>query len=308
LAKCPTCNQLLTVGYEEDSIHAICPKCLAVYIDQIECECGDTIKFIDLATLIRIIPEDACNKSIQKAADKFNKQYRGTWCIQGLSLKYFESRQTIKYPRLSLSDFQLWRTQGRLDYPIRCLKTNDIQNILNKTKEKCWRDGTPPSEVKCMECKTNLIHPKWIKSGNTCLLRLFGIPIGKKFDGVHHGHEKADIRYEDVLFDDQQLVNVWIHVKSRSQHCPPQGMGRTTLPIQGLYKQVIFSAFEAATKGNKVQVIGIAIPNPIKTDVINSMAYAINILGFSFLVVDDNEWQKIICSAYEQSEFENIPS
>jgi tetrahydromethanopterin S-methyltransferase subunit C len=85
-------------------------------------------------------------------------------------------------------------------------------------------------------------------------------------------------------------------------------MGRTTLPIQGLYKQVIFSAFEAATKGNKVQVIGIAIPNPIKTDVINSMAYAINILGFSFLVVDDNEWQKIICSAYEQSEFENIPS
>jgi hypothetical protein len=57
-----------------------------------------------------------------------------------------------------------------------------------------------------------------------------------------------------------------------------------------------------------VHVIGIAIPNMIKTDVVESMAYAINTLGFSFLVVEEKDWQAIINSALEQAEFEYVPN
>jgi hypothetical protein len=53
-----------------------------------------------------------------------------------------------------------------------------------------------------------------------------------------------------------------------------------------------------------VQVIGIAIPNKIKTDVIKSLAYAINTLGYSFLVVEEDDWLAIINSALDQAEFE----
>ena len=309
LSKCPECHQTLTTRYE-DGIQATCPtpNCRWVFDGHLECECGQEILFDDLATLVRIIPEEDCNKSIQKAAKKYNLRYHGIWEIWGLTLRYFEPRKTIEYPRLSLTDFQLWKKQGKLEHQTRYLSPPKILSILNKTKEKCRRDGTVSSDSKCGVCKNNPLNPKWITKGDTCLLRLFGLPIGLKFDGVHHGHEKADLRYQDILISNQQQTIVWIHVKSRSPHCPPQGMGRSTLPIQELYKQTVYSAFEAATNRENVHVIGIAIPNLIKTDVIESMAYTINTLGFTFLVVEEKDWQAIISSALEQAEFEFIPS
>jgi hypothetical protein len=167
--------------------------------------------------------------------------------------------------------------------------------------------GTRSGEVKCNECKNHPINPEWIIAGDTCLLRLYGIPIGQRFDGVHHGHEVADLRYQDVLLNNGQQVNLGIHVKSRSAHCRPQGMGRKSRKIEGLYKQVVYSAFEAAILGEDIQVIGVAIPNSIKADVVDSMAYALNTLGFTFLVIDYNDWEAIVRIAYEQSVFDYVP-
>lgn len=160
------------------------------------------------------------------------------------------------------------------------------------------------STEKCEECMKNPINPDWIKYGDTCLLRLFGLPIDKKFDGIHHKHEVADLRYQDTILRENRLVNIGIHVKSRNLHCPPEGMGLSKYQIQGLYKQVVFSVFQSAVLGENLHVIGIAIPNKIREEVIDSLSYAVNNLGFSFLAIDEKDWLNVIRLAFEQAVFD----
>jgi len=307
LMKCPSCHQPLTVKYEGD-LQPLCqnPKCNWIYNHNVEfkCDCGEVIQFTDLTDLIRIIPEDECNKSIKIAARKYHRSFDGIWIVRGQRLKYIEPRQATHYPRLFLRDFQLWKIQGNIDHRTRSIDSLKLLSILNKTKEKCLRDGTRASDIKCDACKKSHLNPDWIIKGDTCLLRLFGLPIGFKFDGVHFGEEKADIRYQDTLLTGRQPAIVWIHVKSRTKNPPIQGVSRTNPSIKGLYTQSVFSAFRSAVYSENVQVIGIAIPNKIKTDVIDSLAYAINTLGYSFLVVDEDDWLAILSAALEQAEFD----
>jgi hypothetical protein len=305
LMKCPICHQPLALKYER-GLKPICisPKCNWTYDNNLHCDCGEEIQFTDLIDLIRIIPEDECNKSIKVAARKYHRKYKGTWIVKGQRLKYIETRQEVHYPQLTLREFQLWKTQAKIDHYPRSLDSQKIISILNKTKEKCKRDGTPASYIKCDECKNSSLNPDWILKGDTCLLRLFGIPIGYKFDGVHFGQEKADLRYQDTLIDSLEPATIWIHVKSRVKYRSQSEVSRTNLSIKGLYTQSIFSAYRSVVNHENVQVIGIAIPNKIKTDVIKSLAYAINTLGYSFLVVEEDDWLAIINSALDQAEFE----
>lgn len=305
LAKCSECHELLSLEFSE-TLHAICPKCKTIYQDHFTCfECGTEIDVLDFINQVRILPEDESNKSIEKAARKFPVNYHGTWGIRGQMLWCVDAHQQTRFPRLSLEDFNLWRNQARIRRAgNRSLTPDATLKVLNKSREKCWRDDTPPSTAKCGVCTNNPIDPKWITSGQVCLLRLFGIPIAQSFDGIHHGNEIADLRYEDILLNSGQQVHIGIHVKSRNMNCKPEGMGRSSQKIEGLYKQVMYSAFEASVKGENIQVIGIAIPNNIKADVVDSMAYAVNTLGFSFLVIDEEDWQSIITIAYEQATFD----
>ena len=51
--------------------------------------------------------------------------------------------------------------------------------------------------------------------------------------------------------------------------------------------------------------VSIAIPNNVKTDVTESMQRLLNDLGFSFLVIDEAEWLKIVDATLEQIQFDN---
>jgi hypothetical protein len=309
LARCPDpeCQATLILEYVTNNIIAICPKCQVEYLFRITCsDCGTTIDVDSFANLVRIIPDTDCNKSVHSLAKKFKVKFLGSWGIQGLTIKYVIPRKKLKYPLLSLSDFQLWRSQAKMEV----IKGPDlatdhkIHEILNDTKEKCKREGTKPSGIKCGECNKSPIDPEWIVSGQTCLLRLFGIPIGKGFDGVHHKHEVADLRYKDILVNTGEAMNIGIHVKSRCQHPPTNGVGRTNYSVKGLYTQAIFSAFDSAVRGENLQAIGVGMPNKIFKEVIDSLAYAINSLGFSFIVVAEEDWAAIVKIAYEQSVFD----
>jgi predicted RNA-binding Zn-ribbon protein involved in translation (DUF1610 family) len=308
LTKCPECTELLTVEYK-DAIQAICPNGHITFYDHLEChDCKTTINIDDFTNYVRILPDVDLNKSIYDAGRKFNQSYKGSWIIQGLTLKQILPRPKVKYPQLKLLDLQLWKAQAKLGKRASSiLSRKKAISILNKTKEKCKRGGTLASTTKCTECINNPIDPNWIIEGDTCLLRLFGIPINQKFDGIHHGHEVADLRYKDSLVDTREKVNIGIHVKSRHPRNPPEGMGRKSSSIKGLYTQVLYSAYQAAIKSEKIQVIGISMPNPFHKEVTESLAYAVNTLGFSFIVIDDKDWLNVVGAAYEQSLFDQKP-
>lgn len=305
LAKCPDCNELLILGYEEH-LSATCPKCRRKFVDHLSCmECGAEIPIGDIVTYCNIMPEKELNDSIEDLALKCRIPYRGLWSINGLSLRWADGTKQPKYPVLKLSDFRLWRNRAKIDIPVHSLLSPELAiTVLNKTHEKCERDGTKASTEKCQQCIDNKLNPGWIKQGDTCLLRLFGLPIDHNFDGIHHKHEVADLRYRDTLIPNGRSVNVGIHVKSRHIYCPPEGMGLSKYQIQGLYKQTVYSAFQSAVLEEDLDVIGIAIPNKIRDEVVKSLAYAVNTLGFSFLVINEEDWLNIIRLAFNHASFD----
>ena len=305
LAKCPDCREVLSL-INEERIGAKCLACGHKYYDQMTCmECGQLIEVEEFTNYARIVPDADNLKSIYTASKVINNPYKGSWIIQGLLLKHIKPKHKKVYERLSLYDFLLWNKQAKLaaikDYPFGESKTIDI---LNHTKEKCYRDEERASAIKCGKCLSNPLDPDWILlNRGMCLLRLFGVPIGHFFDGVHHGREFADILYADTHVESGKKLQLGIHVKSRGKP-HPRGMGRTSLSVKGLYTQVIYSAYEASVKGKELDVIGIAMPNQFSEEVLESLAYAVNSLGFSFLVVEEPEWKKIINIAYEQVLFD----
>lgn len=305
LAKCPDCHEPLMLNYDSD-LCPTCPKCKKDFIELMYCtECGAEFEVGEIIKNVNIQPERELNESIKGIADKSHIDYSGLWMIDGLSLLWIAGKKKPKHPVLYLSDFLLWRKRAKINSPINSsLAPSTALKVLGKTLEKCERDGAKASTEKCEECMKNPINPDWIKYGDTCLLRLFGLPIDKKFDGIHHKHEVADLRYQDTILRENRLVNIGIHVKSRNLHCPPEGMGLSKYQIQGLYKQVVFSVFQSAVLGENLHVIGIAIPNKIREEVIDSLSYAVNNLGFSFLAIDEKDWLNVIRLAFEQAVFD----
>jgi hypothetical protein len=73
--------------------------------------------------------------------------------------------------------------------------------------------------------------------------------------------------------------------------------------IRGLYTQLFFSAYQALTDPEiQFDVLGISVPNTLKQDVVESIMYLVNELGFPFLVIDEDEWVKILDGVIEQLE------
>ena len=141
-----------------------------------------------------------------------------------------------------------------------------------------------------------------IQSGNEiCLPRLFGYAIDENFDGIHHGHEIADIRYLDILVENGEELNLGIHLKSR-QHPRPRGLGRSVGSIKGLYTQYCYSAYSSAMRGENIDVIGISVPNVINDQVIENFVYLANQLGFSLIILAEDDWVKILDAAIEKAE------
>lgn len=170
------------------------------------------------------------------------------------------------------------------------------------TKEKCYRNDSPPTIQGCDDCKAAMITEKQIrKRKEVCLPRIFGLPIEEKFDGIHHGYEIADIKYEDSL--DGTAISLGIHLKSRTKS-RPKGLGKSVYPIKSLYAQTFYSAYQVFKGDADFDVIGISIPNAVRKEVVDSIQMLLNKLGYSLLVIDENDWLKIFDAALETVAFE----
>jgi hypothetical protein len=295
------------VKTRQDRLHLICPSCHQEVLDDstFDCECGTILPIVSLTNHTQLYPNQALLTAVNEYLgyldiDKWDK----TFIIDGNVLKLIPLSPINQSEIVSLSDLQLWRNSARIH--MRMVKTRAKKRsieILNFTKEKCLRNGIRPTLESCLACcKSSIAIDQIQKKEEMCLPRIMGLAIDKQFDGIHHGHEVADVKYEDVLEDIQKPLKIAIHLKSR-QRPKPQGLGRSVGIIKALYTQAFYSAHITLQGKAQFDAIGISVPNTIHESVKQSLRDLLNRLGFYLILVDEDDWIKIMDAVVEQLSF-----
>jgi hypothetical protein len=307
LVRCPICQQPFESDFEDDSLLFRCPDDQDQLLRddaRFTCECGEELE-VTFSSDIRIYPQFELIQAIRGFMTNLeNQQLEGVFLIIGNILRLL-TRQPPGAIQYLLQDLRAWRMRARLH--VRNVPENRAQNytgLLSGIKEKCSRNNGHPSGETCRACMDEAITRTRMQArSEICLPRLFGFVIDEQFDGVHHGHEKADVIYTDVLDQDGDELRIGIHMKSRNNP-RKHGLGRSVGAIKGLFTQYCYSAYQSAMGELDLNVIGISVPNTIHADVIRSMEYLGRELGFPLIVVDEGEWVKILDAAMERSEVE----
>ena len=308
LLRCPVCQAPYEPEGENQDIVFRCPKHpeeITRDNQSIACECGGENE-ITYSTDLRIFPGAEILKTLQGfLAVMENQQYDGSFVIIG-NLLHLVPKARTGAPLYTLNNFRSWRVRAHIHQ--RNLPDNKAKKYkenLSRIKEKCSRNEYHPTRAICTDCMDEEISKSRIQAGNEfCLPRLFGYAIDMNFDGVHHGHEIADIRYDDVLYDTEENLALGIHLKSR-QYPRARGLGRSVECVKGLYTQYCYSAYLAAMRGERIDVIGISVPNVINDQVIENFEYLATQLGFPLMVLSEDDWVKILDVAIEKSEIGN---
>ncbi len=306
---CPECHLPYTAKMDNDELLLVCPMCQnGLDIDfSYLCECGTNVHAHSLYNHIRILPEIPFLDSIQKL---FNNQkdftWNGSFIVSGHNLKIFNFPNPPIQNRIRLDDLRYWRVTAR--YHLRAIpvppKKDTLIKILNRTKEKCNINNYHPNyDIDCVPCLARQITAPEIEQGLICLPRILGIPINHKFDGKHHRYEIADVMYNDIIDNNDKPVNIGIHLKSRLKKFPPEGAGRSTVNIKGLYTQIFYTAYQILNGTVNLDLLGISIPNYFRNDVISSIQELLNKLGLTILVLDEEDWLKILEISIEQLQF-----
>jgi hypothetical protein len=305
LGRCPNCLLPYNVKNKDNTINVACPKCKHEVVgDQtFICECGTEIPIADFENHIHVYPGSFLLQSIEEFVSQNLDElsWHGVFVIDGLVLKLFEKRSFKKeLPGIMrLNQLTLWEEKAR--YPRRRPNQKYLP-LLTMTREKCYRNNVPPRIEICEKCKASAITERQIrKRKQVCLPRVFGLPIEKTFDGIHHGYEIADVKYKDSYGDTS--ISLGIHLKSRTKS-RPQGLGKSIYPIKSLYTQAFYSAYQVIKGDADFDVIGISIPNRIKKEVVDSIQMLLNKLGYALLVIDESDWLKIFDAALEAATFE----
>lgn len=303
LAYCPKCSGIpLEVKMISGAIVAKCPRCSFKAIDSFECDCGENIHIQNLCNHISIMPSkrliDALNERLTYLGIS---KLKGTFVILGGVLRLFSFQTPKLKPLISLNDLNYWRATAHFHTGKISLNDDHLKK-LKSLKEKCRNTNYHPSGNDCSDCLENY----FFDFKHMCLPKLFGIPINKKFDGIHHGYEFADIKYQDSINNtDNTQYEIAIHIKSYQSTEPINGLGRTNNAIKGLYTQVCYCSYLVMRGIKAVDVIGIAIPNNIQAEVKTSLQDVVNMSGISFLVIDKNDWLKIIDAVNGNINFSN---
>jgi hypothetical protein len=308
LLRCPKCQSpYIPIKEEGQPLEFRCPNHPEERIqdDQIiACECGANLE-ITFSTDIRIFPGAELLKSLHEfLAILENQQYDGGFQIIGYLLRLIPRPRAIvnQYP---LDSFRSWRTRAHLHQRnLTDERKAEYRRVLNRIKEKCSRNGQHPTRETCNACMNEEISSSRIRSGDEmCLPRIFGYAIDMEFDGIHHHHEIADLRYPDILDETGEVFNLWIHLKSRER---PRalGLGRTVTCVKGLYTQYCYSAYLATIREETPNVIGISVPNIISSEVVENFEYLANQLGFPLIILDEDDWVKIIDASLEKAAIE----
>lgn len=308
LGRCPRCLLPYVAISNPGQITLLCPNCRSQILGDkpVECECGTENSIAAIENHILIYPDLAILTSIRSFLEYLDQEtWNKTFVIDGGVLQVLPVVPVSQEGMIFLSDLRLWRKNARHHQRVVNISLrNRHLHILNMTKEKCRRNGNPPTIVSCTQCLQTPIQFNQIEKPNEmCLPRLMGLAIGQGFDGIHHGYEIADVKYGDIIDHIGKPINIGIHLKSR--HRPlPQGLGRQVGIIKALYTQTFYSAYLALKGGVQFDAIGISVPNVVKQDVYESIKELLNRLGFYFLLVDENEWLKITDMVLEQLSFD----
>ncbi|PKK88332.1 MAG: hypothetical protein CVV64_19290 [Candidatus Wallbacteria bacterium HGW-Wallbacteria-1] len=308
LARCLICNSPLTPIFTDLQITFHCP----IHPDEQQyqdnqlfpCDCGANIE-LTFSANIRILPGVQLLKAIHKfLAVLENQQYDGSFIITGNVLRLLP-RNRVAINEYHLSEFRMWQTRGHIHQRnISDERKIQYRQILGRIKEKCIRNNRHSSLEICAACMQEAVTTARIHSGNDlCLARLFGYAIDEEFDGVHHGHEVADIRYLDVLFNTGEEIRLGIHLKSRESH-RVHGLGRSVSCIKGLYTQYCYSAYLATLGGERLDVIGVSVPNEISDEVRENFQFISSQFGFPLIVLDEEDWLNIMDAALEKAAIE----
>jgi hypothetical protein len=310
LGECPACRTPYAARADGPMMVLECPneKCkrrLALH-EGYECECGEVIPVGAVLNHVRMLPEPGLLDAFRQFLDAMDDvTWKGFFVVSGQILRVLPLRAPAPRELVRLGDLQLWRVRAR--HHLRGVPTESRRDtltaVLRATKEKCKKNNGHPTREICDECLATPVMAEQVKVGNLCLPRMLGLAIGEGFDGVHHGYEVADVRYEDTLAETSQHIKVGIHLKSRTRSAP-QGLGRSRGPIKALYTQLFYSAYLSLIGSVSFNVVGISVPNAIRQDVLDSMRRLAAELGFSFLAVDETDWLKIADAVLEQLEID----
>ena len=308
LARCLICNSPLTPIFTDLQITFHCP----IHPDEQQyqdnqlfpCDCGANIE-LTFSADIRILPGVQLLKAIHKfLAVLENQQYDGSFIITGNVLRLLP-RNRVAINEYHLPEFRMWQTRAHIHQRnISDERKIQYRQILGRIKEKCIRNNRHSSLEICAACMQEAVTTARINSGNDlCLARLFGYAIDEEFDGVHHGHEVADIRYPDVLLNTGEEVRLGIHLKSRESH-RVHGLGRSVSCIKGLYTQYCYSAYLATLGGEELDVIGVSVPNEISDEVRENFQFISGQFGYPLIVLDEEDWLNIMDAAMEKAAIE----
>ncbi|MFW6116634.1 MAG: hypothetical protein ACOC6F_02810 [bacterium] len=272
--------------------------------EQYTCECGHQMSVPALENHLEVFPEAAFIDGLEEFLGTLDDvSWKGLFYIAGHILRLLPPPAPPSRESVTLGDLRLWRVRAR--HHVRSEPSGSRQKallaILKETREKCSKNDWHPTYEICEECLAARPSAEQIEAGQICLPRMLGLAIEKAFDGVHHGHEVADVKYSDTIDDVGAEVRLGIHLKSRTR-ARPRGLGRSVRRIKALYTQLLYSAYLAQLGRDEFDVLGVSVPNTIHEDVIASMKYLVNRLGFPLLVVDESDWVKIVDAVLEQSE------
>jgi len=299
---CPICGYPVGFQIKNERAEIICNGCgNNIDNNEIHCDCGDLIPIIDLYSNIEYLPKPELLEAVSLYSDNLHPKILLPllFKIEGVSLLTLPKKANTSARIISLSDLRFWSVRAHYN-SINTISSSAKKYVKNAT-EKCNVNNFHPRTSDCVKCAKKKISQHDFESNAICLLRTFGIPIEIIFDGIHHGHEFADLVYTDT-FDDQEH-KIAIHVKSHCKNTPPNGLGRSNNRIKGLYAQILYTLFELHKNKKNVDTIGIAIPNRISENVVVSIQTIVLRLGYSFIVIQESDWEKITQAAIDTVRF-----
>ena len=301
--QCPNCGKMLDFSFNTDEPILKCRNCdLIIDSSELKCTCGEECPVISVYSSIEYLPSLELLKAISEYAAGLHPviAFPAIFKIKGNKLLTLNQNKNPNAKRVNFDELKYWKIRAHID-TITAI-TPCAKEYIRKAHEKCNINNYHPSKIDCQKCAKKAIKKSDFESNNICLLRTFGIPINEKLDGIHHGHEKADILYTDE-FDGKQH-KIGIHVKKHAKNTPPKGLGRSEDKIKGLYAQVYYTLFELRCGKTNIDTIGIAIPNRVSEDIINSIQALVLYMGYSFIALQIDDWEKIAQAAIDTVEFE----
>lgn len=269
-------------------------------IDDYSCDCGNPIEITNLLNHVFVYPNLDTVREIKeilnnKTRDVVNFSY---FVLSLNQLKIISTDTNIQWQEIRLHDLIKWKTRAKINTITFSNKDEKrIQGYLKKAREKCPINNKSPRKEDCKSCESKTLTESDLKSGNICLLRLYGLAIEEFFDGIHHGYEKADIVYRDTLIDTQGELLIGIHFKSRGNVKKPIGRGHKN--IKEVMSQFVYSLYMNSIGKYKFDVIGISIPNIIEENMRLSFVEVSKLFNTRFICLEEPDWYKIIAKAEE---------